>query len=77
MNAHGPSATCSADMTVKLWDTTNEYACVRTLYGHDHNVSAVQFLPSGDAIVTCSRDQTIRVWEVATGYAFLCVYVCV
>ena len=54
-------------MTIKLWDTTNEYQCVRTLYGHDHNVSAVHFMPSGDTLVTCSRDQTIRVWEVATG----------
>ena len=37
--------------------------------GHDHNVSCVCFMPSGDYLVSCSRDKTIKLWEVATGYA--------
>jgi platelet-activating factor acetylhydrolase IB subunit alpha len=61
------AATCSSDLTVKLWDTSNEYKNTKTLYGHDHSVSAVRFLPSGDFLVSASRDRTIKVWEVATG----------
>ena len=34
-------ASCSADMSIKLWDFTSTYACLRTLNGHDHNVSSV------------------------------------
>ena len=35
--------------------------------GHDHNVSSVTFMPSGDSIVSASRDKTIKMWEVSTG----------
>ena len=90
-----PPVSCSADMTVKLWDFTL-FECVRTmrgnfcslksfytiwnlriinksvlvLLGHDHNVSSVTFVPSGDHIVSSSRDKTIKMWEVSTGYVF-------
>lgn len=60
------TASCSADMSVKLWDF-NTFECTKTLQGHDHNVSSVTFLPSGDFIVSSSRDKTIKIWEVATG----------
>jgi platelet-activating factor acetylhydrolase IB subunit alpha len=59
--------TCSTDLTIKLWDTGNEYINTKTLHGHDHSVSAVRFTPSGDMLVSASRDKTIRVWEVASG----------
>ena len=36
--------------------------------GHDHNVSSVTFVPSGDFLVSASRDKTIKIWEVATGF---------
>lgn len=35
--------------------------------GHDHNVSSVTFMPSGDFIISCSRDKTIKMWEIASG----------
>lgn len=39
--------------------------CLRTLRGHDHNVSCVAWVPpEGDTLVSCSRDQTIKFWEV-------------
>lgn len=62
------AASCSADLSIKLWDSGDEYKCVKTLYGHDHNVSGVAFLPSGEVLISCSRDQTIKFWEVASGY---------
>lgn len=63
--------TCSSDLTIKLWDTAEDYKNVKTLYGHDHSVSAARFLPSGDFIVSASRDRMIKIWEVATGYVEL------
>ncbi len=47
-------------MSIKLWDFQT-YECVKTLQGHDHNVSSVAFVPSGDHIVSCSRDRSIKV----------------
>ena len=62
-----PLASCSADMSIRLWDFST-YECVRTMQGHDHNVSSVCFMPSGDFLVSASRDKSIKMWEVATGY---------
>lgn len=59
---------CSADMSIRLWDFNETYVCIKTLQGHDHNVSSVTFTPSGDFIVSSSRDRTIKIWEVSTGY---------
>lgn len=58
---------CSSDLTLKIWDTLNEWKNIKTLYGHDHSISTARFLPSDDFIVSASRDRTIRVWEVASG----------
>ena len=59
-------ASCSADLSVKLWDFTT-YECTKTLQGHDHNVSSVQFTPNGDFIFSASRDKSIKMWDVASG----------
>lgn len=60
-------ASCSADMSAKLWDLST-YTCIKTLKGHDHTLSSVVFTQSGDQVITCGRDQTIRYWETSTGY---------
>lgn len=59
---------CSADMSIKLWDFSQTYECLRTMHGHEHSVSGVCFLKGGDFIVSSSRDKTIKMWEVNTGY---------
>jgi len=69
-------ASCSSDLTIKLWDPSDEYKNIRTLPGHDHSVSAVRFIPSGAAgapmsgnlLVSASRDKTLKIWDVTTGY---------
>lgn len=63
-----PIVSCSADLTIKVWDTNNDYKCIRTLYGHDHSVSSVAVIPTTDIIVSASRDKTIKLWEMASGY---------
>lgn len=65
-------ASCSSDLTIKLWDPADEYRNTRTLIGHDHSVSAVRFVPAGPAspgnlLASCSRDGSVRVWDVAMG----------
>ncbi|KAH1015632.1 hypothetical protein HUJ04_006984 [Dendroctonus ponderosae] len=59
---------CSSDMSIKFWDFQQSFECIRTMLGHDHSVSSVAFIPTGDFVVSCSRDKTIKMWEVSTGY---------
>ena len=69
-------ASCSTDLTIKLWDPSDEYKNTRTLPGHDHSISSIRFIPSGAAgaplsgntLVSASRDKTLKIWDVTTGY---------
>lgn len=61
-------ASCSSDLSIKLWNPADGYKNIRTLLGHDHIVSAVRFLPSGNYLVSASRDTDLRIWDVTTGY---------
>lgn len=54
-------------MSIKLWDFTQGYQCLKTMHGHDHNVTGVAFMPNGDFVISASRDKTIKMWEVTTG----------
>ncbi|KXX81945.1 Nuclear distribution protein nudF-1 [Madurella mycetomatis] len=66
-------ASCSSDMSIKLWDPSDGYKNIRTLPGHDHIVSAVRFIPSGasgagNLLVSASKDNTLKMWDVTTGF---------
>lgn len=39
-----------------------------TLSGHEHNISSVHFLPSGDQVVSASWDKSIMLWDTSTGF---------
>ena len=53
------------DKLVKIWDYQTK-ACVQTLEGHTHNVSAAFFHPELPIIITGSEDGTLRVWHSNT-----------
>lgn len=42
-------------------------SCIRTISGHESEVTSLVYSPSGKAIATGSKDKTIRVWNVETG----------
>lgn len=64
------SVSCSSDMTIKVWDSNDDWKNTKTLYGHDHSVSAVKFMPGDDFVVSAGRDRSIRVWDIKTGRVF-------
>jgi len=53
------------DRTVKIWDYQTK-ACLQTLDGHMHNVSAVVFHPRLPLIISASEDGTVRLWHSTT-----------
>ena len=42
--------TCSADLSIKIWDSQNEWKNVKTLTGHDHAVSSAWFMPGDESV---------------------------
>ncbi|KAJ5551391.1 WD domain-containing protein [Penicillium sp. DV-2018c] len=61
-------ASCSSDLTINLWKTTDSYKKFRTLEGHDDIVSAVRFIPSRNLLASASKDRDVRLWDVTNGY---------
>lgn len=59
-------ATCSADMTVRIFNATSG-AAVRSLSGHTDWVYAVAFSPDGNLIASGSFNGEVKVWKVADG----------
>jgi len=59
-------ATCSSDLSIKIWNF-DTLTCIKTLNGHEHTVSSVEFSNDGNFIYSCSRDKTIKLWEISTG----------
>ena len=59
-------ASCSSDLSIKIWnfDTMTVY---RTLNGHEHTVSCVEFSPDGNFIYSASRDHMIKYWDINGG----------
>ena len=49
-------ASCGNDNTIKLWNLEGEYQVYKTLQGHEHSVSCVEFGLGGDFLFSSSYD---------------------
>lgn len=65
----------SSDLSLRIWQSNNksnalafgDFACLRTLIGHEHAVSCIVNVPESDLTLSCSRDTTLRLWDRTTG----------
>lgn len=63
-------ASCSSDMSVRVWNLEDDFRCTKTLNGHDHAVTGVAFLRSNnDILLSCSRDGTVKFWDLQSGFS--------
>ncbi|KAL1933441.1 hypothetical protein VTP01DRAFT_7531 [Rhizomucor pusillus] len=60
-------ATCSADKTVKIWDTEKDFKLALTLTGHQRWVWDCAFSADSAYLVTASSDHVARLWELSQG----------
>lgn len=65
-------ASGSCDSTVKVWDIRAN-ACVKTFTGHNSDVNAVEFFPSGTCVGTGSDDASCRIYDLR-GYGPLHIF---
>lgn len=65
-------ASASADLSIKIFDV-EAHSCTKTLYGHDHTVSGLDWIDS-DVLVSCSRDNSVKLWDLTTGYCSRTIY---
>jgi WD40 repeat protein len=61
----GTIASGSRDRTIRVWDAKTGLTLL-LLEGHESDVTAVAFSPSGRDVVSGSNDTTVRVWDTTT-----------
>jgi WD40 repeat protein len=59
-------ATASADMMVRLWDTSSEKELL-ALKGHEGEIHELVYHPDGTLLASAAADGTTRLWDVAAG----------
>ncbi|XP_041005146.1 transcriptional corepressor LEUNIG-like isoform X2 [Juglans microcarpa x Juglans regia] len=61
-------ATCSADKTVRVWNTDNPGYSLRTFTGHSTAVLSLDFHPSKeDLLCSCDNNSEMRYWSIKNG----------
>lgn len=53
----------ACDASAKLWDI-RDGMCKQTFPGHESDINAVAFFPSGNAFATGSDDATCRLFDI-------------
>jgi WD40 repeat protein len=56
----------SLDRTARLWDLAGG-SCLKTLAGHEREVSAVAVHSGRRLVATGGVDTTVRIWDLASG----------
>jgi WD40 repeat protein len=59
-------ASAGADNVIKVWNY-DQGEQMRTIAGHNKQVTRLAFIGATPQIVTCSGDQTVRFWNVDNG----------
>lgn len=55
------------DMTIKLWDWDNKWACKQVFEGHTHYVMQIVFNPKdNNTFASASLDKTLKVWQLGS-----------
>ncbi|KAI5172916.1 coatomer subunit beta' [Nematocida sp. LUAm3] len=61
-------ATCSDDMSIKIWEYSKGLSLIRVLTGHTHYVMSICFSAKETrTILSCSMDHDIRMWNIESG----------
>jgi platelet-activating factor acetylhydrolase IB subunit alpha len=53
-------ASCSTDLSIKLWEFSQTYTCLRTLRGHDHTISSVRFVPQPNLLLQQQQQPSVK-----------------
>ena len=57
----------SDDMSIKLWDWDNKWACKQVFEGHTHYVMQIVFNPKdNNTFASASLDKTLKVWQLGS-----------
>ena len=55
------------DMSIKLWDWDNKWACKQVFEGHTHYVMQIVFNPKdNNTFASASLDKTLKVWQLGS-----------
>ena len=58
----GRVASCSWDITIRIYDPSNDYHCVQVIERHSKGITSICQLDDG-TIVSCSGDRTIMIGD--------------
>jgi WD40 repeat protein len=62
-------ASGSDDSTIRVWDTQQDFACVKVITDHIDWVRSIAWSPCGRFLASGSADKTIRVWDSQADFA--------
>lgn len=66
-------ASCSADATIKIWDSTSG-ELINTLSGHMAGISTISWSPDSTTLASGSDDKSIRLWDRSSGLPFQTIF---
>ena len=59
-------AACSADNSIKIWDTRS-HQLLQHYPAHSDSVSSISIHPSGNYLLSSSKDASLKIWDLREG----------